>query len=167
MKRPDFIKHCEELRTDDTFSYPGDTETFGTGAALGRKLGLKRVAINYEVLQPRDRSSWPHAHSEEEEFIFVLVGNPQIWIDGTLYDLSPGDCVGLPPGTGHAHTLINNSNKEVKAIVVGEGDVPTDKIFYPKHPARNEEMKEKGAFWEGHPENEMGAHDGRPARISE
>ena len=40
MKRPEFIKHCEEMRTDQTFSYPGDTETFGTGAAIGRILGL-------------------------------------------------------------------------------------------------------------------------------
>lgn len=159
-KRPSFIKHCEELRTDESFSYPGDTETFGTGAALGRAFGLKRVAINYEVLAPGDRSSWPHAHSEEEEFIFILEGNAQVWIDGNVYDLSAGDCVGLPPGTGHAHTLINNSDENVRAIVVGEGDVPNDKIFYPKHPKRNEEMKEKGAFWDGHPENPLGEHDG-------
>jgi|GEM_PF-6729505 len=65
-ERPDFIKNSEELRSDESFSYPGDTETFGTGAALGRALGLSRVAINYEVLAPGDRSSWPHAHSEEE-----------------------------------------------------------------------------------------------------
>ena len=160
-KKPDFIKHCEELRTDETFSYPGDTETFGTGAALGRKLGLKRVAINYEILQPGDRSSWPHAHSEEEEFIFVLEGTPQVWIDGNVYDLKPGDCVGLPPGTGHAHTLINNSEKEVKAIVIGEGSAPKDKIFYPMHAARNKEMKEKGFFWNGHPEHSLGNHDGQ------
>lgn len=160
MKRPEFIKHCEELRTEDSFSYPNDTETFGTGAALGRKLGLGRVAINYEVLQPGDRTSWPHAHKEEEEFIFILEGTPQIWIDGYVYDLNHGDCVGLAPGTGHAHTLINNSNSEVRAIVVGERDVPADKIFYPKHPTRDEEMKQKGEFWENHPRKEMGLHDG-------
>jgi uncharacterized cupin superfamily protein len=161
-QRPDFIKNCEEMRTDESFSYPGDSETFGTGAALGRVFGLKRVAINYEVLAPGDRSSWPHAHSAEEEFIFILEGNPQVWIDGNIYDLSPGDCVGLPPGTGHAHTLINNSDNDVRSIVVGEGQVPADKIFYPKHPARNEEMKLKGAFWDSHPVNEMGDHDGWP-----
>jgi uncharacterized cupin superfamily protein len=158
--RPEFIKNAEELRTNESFSYPGDTETFGTGAAVGRAFGLKRVAINYEVLAPGDRSSWPHAHKEEEEFIFILEGTPLVWIDGNTYDLNPGDCVGLPPGTGHAHTLINNSDREVRAIVVGEGNVPTDKIFYPMHPKRNEEMKEKEAFWDGHPKNEMGPHDG-------
>lgn len=158
--KPSFIKNCEELRNDESFSYPGDTETFGTGAALGRAFGLKRVAINYEVLAPGDRSSWPHAHSEEEEFIYILDGHPQIWIDGNIYDLNPGDCVGLPPGSGHAHTLLNNTEKEVKAIVVGEGHVEADKIFYPKHPARNEEMKEKDHYWDNHPENEMGDHDG-------
>jgi hypothetical protein len=28
MNRLDFIKHCEEMRTEESFSYPGDTETF-------------------------------------------------------------------------------------------------------------------------------------------
>jgi len=162
VERSNFIKHCEELRTDESFSYPGDSETFGTGAALGRSLGLNRVAINYEVLAPGDRSSWPHAHSEEEEFIFILDGTPQVWIDGYVYDLKTGDCVGLPPGTGKAHTLINNSNKEVKALVIGERQVTNDQIFYPKHHKRNEECKEKGFFWHGHPNNPQGPHDGLP-----
>ena len=82
--RPDFIKHCDELVVNESFSYPGDSETFGTGAVLGRKLGLKRIGINYEILHPGDRSSWPHAHKEDEEFIFILEGHPQIWIDGNI-----------------------------------------------------------------------------------
>ncbi len=119
------------------FSYPGDSETFGVGAALGRKLGLSRVAINYDVLESGDRTSWPHAHKEAEEFIFILEGIPQIWINGKVYDLVPGDCVGLPPGTGHAHTLLSNTEEKVKALVTGDTHVPTDKIFYPMHPARD------------------------------
>ncbi|MBT4763228.1 MAG: cupin domain-containing protein [Bdellovibrionaceae bacterium] len=160
--RPGFIKSCEELRTDESFNYPGDTEIFGTGAAISRNLGLSRVAVNYEVLKPGDRSSWPHAHKEEEEFILVLEGTPQIWVDGEVYDLNPGDCVGLPPGTGNAHCLINNSDKDVRSIVVGEIDVKGDKIFYPKHPSRNQECKDEDFFWEGHPEHELGMHDGWP-----
>lgn len=160
IERPNFIKHCDQLVVNESFSYPGDSETFGTGAALGSKLGLKRIGINYEILQPGDRSSWPHAHKEDEEFIFILEGHPQIWIDGNVYELQPGDCVGLPPNTGHAHTLLNNSNEVVKAIVVGDSEQTTDKIFYPKHPKRNEECKEKGFFWNAHPEHPLGNHDG-------
>lgn len=159
--RENYIKNCEALRTEDSFSYPGDTETFGTGAALGRAFGLKRIAINYEVLAPGDRSSWPHAHSEEEEFIFILEGQPQVWIDGHVYNLNPGDCVGFPPKTGHAHTLINNSANEVRAIVVGEGVVEKDQIFYPMHPDRNKELKQKNAYWSDHPKNLIGEHDGQ------
>ncbi|MBT3586319.1 MAG: cupin domain-containing protein [Halobacteriovoraceae bacterium] len=162
MDRPDFIKHCEELRTDESFSYPGDSETFGTGAALGRILGLKRIAVNYEVLKPGDRSSWPHAHSADEEFIFILEGTPQVWINGELHDLVAGDSVGLAPGTGHAHTLINNSENEVRALVIGDTEAADDKIFYPMHPDRNREMQEKGFFWSDYPESLLGPHDGWP-----
>ena len=115
MNRPDFIKHINELIVEQSFFYPGETETFGIGAAMGRKLGLNRIGINYEILRPGDRSNWPHAHSHYEEFIFILEGNPGMWIDGSNYPLSPGDCMGLPTGTGHAHILINNTNKEVRA----------------------------------------------------
>lgn len=123
-------------------------------------MGLERVAINYEVLAPGERSSWPHAHSEAEEFIFILEGHPQIWINSEVYDLNPGDCVGLPPGTGYAHTLINNSNETVRSIVMGECHVPSDKIIYSHHPKRNEEMKERGHLWEDIPAQKMGSHDG-------
>jgi len=161
IMRPDFIKNVNELIVDESFSYPGDTETFGFGAAMGRKLGLSRIGINYEILKPGDRSSWPHAHSHDEEFIFILDGHPEMWIDGEIYPLKPGDCVGLPPGTGHAHTLINNSMAEVRAIVVGDAGHPDDKIFYPLHPKRNEDCQKEGFFWEDHPQNELGPHDGK------
>lgn len=45
MSRPDFIKHINDLIVEQSFSYPGDTETFGIGAAMGRKLELNRIGI--------------------------------------------------------------------------------------------------------------------------
>lgn len=162
LTRPSFIKHVSEMISNESFSYPGDTETFGIGAAMGRKLGLKRIGINYEILRPGDRSSWPHAHSHDEEFIFILEGHPDMWLDGNLYPLSPGDCVALIPGTGHAHTIINNSKNEVRAIVIGDSGHPDDKIFYPLHPKRNEDCKRENFFWENHPKHPMGKHDGKP-----
>lgn len=160
MKRPSFIQNCEDLRSDESFSYPGDHETFVTGAHLGEILGLKKIAVNYHILKPGDRSSWPHAHKEQEEFIFVLEGTPQVWIDGELYDLKNGDCVSLPAGTGHAHSVINNSDYEVKLMVIGQIEVPNDKIFYPLHPERNKECEKEGWLWKDHPKHSLGSHDG-------
>ena len=69
QERPDFIKNCEELISSKTWTYPGDSETFGTRALLSRKMGLKRVAINLAVMQPGDRSSWPHAHKKRRVYL--------------------------------------------------------------------------------------------------
>lgn len=160
MSRPDFIKNCEEFKKDSGFTYPGDSETFGAGVRIAKEMGLKRTAVNYEILEPGDRSSWPHAHSEAEEFVFVLEGNAQVWVDGSIYEVYAGDCIAFPPATGKAHCLINNSYGPVRLLVVGEQSPKSDKAFYPKHPKRNEEFKVMGFFWEGHPVNELGPHDG-------
>lgn len=160
MKRPDFIKYCKDFKLEGGFTYPGDTETFGRGAALAKTQGLKRIAVNYEILEPGDRSSWPHAHSVEEEFVFILEGEGQVWIDGHLHDVRTGDSIAFPPGTGVSHCLINNSERSLRVLVVGEQGVSSDKIVYPKHPQRNQEIKSRGRFWEDRPDVELGPHDG-------
>ena len=38
---------------------------------------------------PGRRTSYPHAESAEEEFVYVLEGHPDVWIDGTLHHLDP------------------------------------------------------------------------------
>lgn len=164
--RPPCIGHISDFEMPKaTFSYTGSTETFGPGVCLSRKLGLTRMGIHYESLPPGKRSSWPHAHSGEEEFVFVLEGTPQVWLDGHVYDLGPGDSVAFAAGSGQAHALINNTEIDVRLLVVGEGNHIPDKIFYPLHPARNQECRDKGYFWEGHPEHELGPHDGLPDAV--
>ncbi|MFT5684309.1 MAG: putative cupin superfamily protein [Myxococcota bacterium] len=78
--------------------------------------------------------------------------------------LREGDLVALPAGTGIAHTILNNSKQTVGLLVGGE-KIPGNRIFYPKHPARNETCREKGWLWEGHPEHELGSHDGMPDQL--
>ena len=76
---------------------------------IGRKVDFKRLAIHHLVLPPHCRTSFPHGESLEEEFVFVLAGNPHLWINGYLCRLEEGHAVGFPSGTGIAHTFINNS----------------------------------------------------------
>src|SRR5262249_45621820 len=85
---------------------------------FAKTFGLKRLGIHYELLRPGRRTSWPHAESDEEEFVYVIDGHPDVWIDGELHRLDPGDGVGFPSGTGIAHTFFNNTETNVKGIEI-------------------------------------------------
>jgi uncharacterized cupin superfamily protein len=164
MKRPSFIANYKDLMDDDNASYPGSNELLSQGAPVGKLLGLKKIGIHIETLKSGHRTSWPHAESLEEEFAYVISGTPSVWLDGEIYDLGEGDFVAFPAGTGIAHTFINDSGEDVILLVGGESFNPKNKIFYPLHPKRNEEMREKGALWEDYPRRELGPHDGKPKK---
>lgn len=72
MKRPDCIRHWRELEGPDDATYPNNPERFSIGAPLARGLRLNRLGIHHERLPPGRRTSYPHAESDEEEFIYVL-----------------------------------------------------------------------------------------------
>jgi uncharacterized cupin superfamily protein len=158
MTRPAFIKHWRELEDEDNASYPGDTELMSIGAPMGRKLGLTRIGIHHERLPPGRRTSYPHAESAEEEFVFVLEGTPDVWIDGHLHRLAPGDAVGFPAGTGICHTFLNNTAAEVRLMVVGEASRPENRIRYPKNEAYEATREDRWTDW---PARELGTHDGK------
>lgn len=159
--RPPFVAHWTEIEGPDGDHYPGSDEPLGIGAPLGRALGLTRLGIHHERLPPGRRTSWPHAESDEDEFVFVLDGTPDAWIDGHLHRLRPGDAVAFPAGTGIAHTFINDTDAEVRLLVVGEASKPGSRIAYPLNPERRDRI---GDWWDDAPERPLGPHDGRPAR---
>lgn len=159
--RPDFVKHYKELIHPDVPSYPGDKEVLSYGARLS-DLGLRRIGIWRETLNPGHRTSWPHAHSGEDEFVFVISGTAKVWLDGHIRELGAGMFVAFPGGTGLAHTIINDGTEDVHMIVGGDVSTKADKIFYPLHPLRNEQCRTKGSFWEGHPVRPIGPHNGEP-----
>jgi uncharacterized cupin superfamily protein len=121
-------------RPDDA-TYPDSPERFSIGAPLARGLRLNRLGIHHERLPPGRRTSYPHAESDEEEFIYVLEGYPEVWINGYLWKLEPGDSVGFPAGTGICHTFLNNTEQEVRLLVVGEANKKFNRIYYPLNPA--------------------------------
>ena len=90
MKRPDCIRHWRDVEGADDSTYPDSDELFSIGAPLARKLGLGRIGIHHERLPPGRRTSYPHAESDEEEFVYVLEGYPEAWINGHLWKLEPG-----------------------------------------------------------------------------
>jgi len=162
MKRPDFILHYSEIQFPDDARYPGSDELLSIGSPFAKKMGLKRLGIHHELLPPGRRTSWPHAESEEEEFVYVIEGNPDAWIDGVLYPLKPGDAVGFPAGTGICHTFLNNTELPVRLLVVGEASKDTNKCIYAPHLHKERNAEIKDFLWKDAPVREMGPHDGKP-----
>ncbi|PHM38047.1 conserved hypothetical protein [Xenorhabdus innexi] len=122
-------------------------------------MGLKKLGIHHERVLPGRRTSYPHAEKDEEEFVYVLEGTPDVWINGELYRLEPGDAVGFPAGTGICHTVINNTESEIRLLVVGEKSKPENKIWYPLN---QEHQKTRDDGWDFPPEQIFGEHNGKP-----
>lgn len=155
--RPPCIAHWREIEAEDTAHYQGDDELLALGAPFARHFGLQRLGIHHNRLLPGRRTSYPHAESAEEEFVYVISGTPDVWLDGHLHRLAPGDAVGFPAGTGQAHTFINNSDAEVTLLVVGEAPKADNRIYYPRNP---EQKALRADWWDDPPDRPMGTHDG-------
>jgi uncharacterized cupin superfamily protein len=157
--RPPFIRNVSELPGEPD-KYAGDDEVLAVGTLLSRSLGLTRLGIWHVELTPGTRTSWPHAEEKEEEFVYVLDGKPEAWIDGYVHSLVPGDCVAFPPGTGIAHTFLNNTDSTIRLLCIGER-FADNRFFFPLHPKGYEGMKEE-QHWADPPARERGPHDGMP-----
>lgn len=156
------IAHWREIEGADTSHYDGDDERMSIGAPFGRQFGLARIGIHHERLLPGRRTSYPHAESAEEEFVYVIEGTPDVWLDGHLHRLAPGDAVGFPAGTGQCHSFLNNTGSEVRLLVIGERPKPENRIYYPRNP---EQRDRRADWWDDAPARPMGDHDGLTDRV--
>jgi uncharacterized cupin superfamily protein len=158
-QRPSFIANWSEIERPHEWHYDQDDEPMAIGASFSAFFGLTKLGIHHERLRPGRRTSFPHAESAEEEFVYVIDGEPDVWLDGHLHRLKPGDAVGFPAGTGIAHTFLNNTEAEVHLLVVGERSKPENRIFYPLNPGRKALHAD---WWDDHPKHALGPHDGLP-----
>ena len=151
------IVHFSDIENPVPWQYPQHDEPMGHGAAFGHHFRLQRLGIHHQRLLPGRRSSFPHAESAEDEFVYVIAGTPDVWLDGVLHRLGPGDGVGFPAGTGLCHSFINNTDGEVQLLVVGDRDNPDNRILYPANPDR---QALRADWWHDAPARDRGPHDG-------
>ena len=158
--RPSCIVSARDL-PEGAHIYPQSTEQMGPDRSLGKSAGLVRIGVNLQRLPPGTRSSWPHAEEKEEEFVYVIEGEVDAWINGDLHRMIAGDFAAFPAGTGICHCFINNSEREALLLVGGEAPKQGNRIFYPLNPSRREDMKASD-WWEDVPRHRIGPHDGLP-----
>jgi uncharacterized cupin superfamily protein len=158
--RPSFIVSARDA-PESTHHYPHSTEPMGPLRSVGKAAGLVRMGINLQRLPPGTRSSWPHAEEDEEEFVYVLEGEVDAWVNGDLHRMVAGDLAAFPAGTGICHCFINNGQDEALLLVGGEAPKQHNRIFYPLHPSRRTDLKASD-WWDDVPQHPQGPHDGLP-----
>lgn len=87
---------------------------------LGDLFGLDNFGVNLTHLAPHASSSIRHAHSKQDEFVYVLQGHPTLITDAGRTALSPGMCAGFKAGTGNGHCLVNDTAQEVVYLEIGD-----------------------------------------------
>jgi uncharacterized cupin superfamily protein len=98
--------------------------------ALGDVFGLSNFGVNLTRLAPGAVSALRHAHSKQDEFIYVLTGSPVLLTDGGETPLAPGMCAGFKAGAGDGHQLINRTDTDVVYVEIGDRS-PGDSVGYP------------------------------------
>ena len=98
--------------------------------ALGDHFGLANFGVNLTRLAPGAASSLRHAHTRQDEFIYILEGHPTLHTDEGRTLLAPGLCAGFKAGTGNAHHLVNETDQAVVYLEVGDR-LPGDEGQYP------------------------------------
>ena len=133
MKCPVAIHATEAPVRAKSSSYP---EPFASRMAgrqkhpLGDLFGLANFGVNLTRLAPNAVSALRHAHSKQDEFIYILQGSPALQTDEGKTRLAPGMCAGFKAGTGNAHHLVNDTTEEVVYLEVGDR-TPGDRGSYP------------------------------------
>jgi uncharacterized cupin superfamily protein len=101
---------------------------------LGDVFGPTNFGVNLTRLAPNAASALRHAHTKQDEFVYILQGRPTLHTNEGRSQLAPGMCAGFKAGTGNGHRLINETAEVVLYLEVGdrtkgdEGSYPDDDL---------------------------------------
>jgi uncharacterized cupin superfamily protein len=97
---------------------------------LGDLFGLTNFGVNLTTLRPGAVSSLRHAHSRQDELVYILEGEPTLVTDDGETVLRPGMAAGFKAGSGNAHHLVNRTDHDVVYVEVGDR-AERDTVSYP------------------------------------
>src|SRR5258707_13826419 len=91
---------------------------------LGDAFGLTIFGVNLTTLPPGAMSALRHAHTRQDEFVYILEGTPTLITDAGETMLKPGMCAGFKAASGDAHHLVNRSESDVVYLEIGDRTHP-------------------------------------------
>jgi uncharacterized cupin superfamily protein len=124
------------LRTEEIaarsrkFIHPWNPKSEIQATWVGRMAGLVRTGVGVGRLAPGRESFAYHAHHSEEEWVYVVSGRAVARIDGSDYELGPGDFVAFPTPSV-PHNMSNPFDEDVVYLMGGENHA-TDVVDFPE-----------------------------------
>lgn len=98
--------------------------------SLGDLFGLRNFGVNLTRLRPGAVSALHHRHTCQDEFIYVLAGEPTLLTDAGETCLEPGMVAGFA-ANGTAHHLENRTNRDCLILEIGDRS-RGDEATYPQ-----------------------------------
>lgn len=98
---------------------------------LSDRVGMARAQLAVGRIPPGKESFAFHAHSLQEEFLFILSGEGEADIGQETHAIGPGDYLGFPTdGTGHN---IRNTGKDELVYLMGGERTAMEVAYFPRH----------------------------------
>ncbi|HTJ45035.1 MAG TPA: cupin domain-containing protein [Kofleriaceae bacterium] len=131
QRRPAVVIRKDQIRaTEKTFIQRLQPNAVPFPAArMGRDAGLRNVGVSQGRLTKGQTSFAYHAHTLDEEWIFIVEGRGVCRIDGAEVALETGDFVAFPVPSV-AHQLRNDDDRELVYLFGGD-DHAVDILDYP------------------------------------
>jgi uncharacterized cupin superfamily protein len=123
----------KDLPESNATSYPAvfkEDNSRRWNRRLGDHVGLKNFGVNLTRIEPGAQSSARHAHTRQDEFIWVVEGELVLETNEGSQTLGAGMCAGFAAGCGNAHRFVNRSGKDAVILVIGDR-TPFDEVLYP------------------------------------
>ncbi len=99
-------------------------------AEVGLLIGARKLGYRLARLAPGKAFCPLHSHEINEEFFFVLEGNPSIrTLRGTIR-CRPGDFIAFPTGERGAHQVLNESDASCLVLLAGM-EITAEMCHYP------------------------------------
>lgn len=133
QKVPVAIRAAEAPQKAKQSNYPEPFASMVAGRLkrpLGDVFGLKNFGVNLTRLAPGAISAVRHAHTVQDEFVYILEGSPVLVTDAGETPLAAGMCAGFKSGSGDAHQLVNRGSADVIYLEIGDRN-PGDAATYP------------------------------------
>ena len=97
---------------------------------LGDLFGLKNFGVNLTRLSPGAMSALHHRHTRQDEFIYVIEGEPTLFTDSGATLLKPGMVAGFA-ANGTAHHIGNRTDRDCVILEIGDRS-EGDEVNYPE-----------------------------------